>query len=239
MILIKGNSLNLFNGLFKNRIRKSRLEVIVPYRDRELHMQQFVPYIESYLLKNKIIFSITIVEQCNNKPFNRGALLNIGFILSLHADYFCFHDIDMLPLSADYSHPKNPAHLASKVEQFNWQLPYPSFFGGVTLFTKKHFKKINGFPNTYWGWGSEDDELWERCRYKKVKADRRDGVFSSLQHNRDLDSDLYNSNLRRFRTFRSRAAEAIKNDGVSSLRYQLISKTMLSKHTRILQVDFN
>lgn len=31
----------------------------------------------------------------------------------------------------------------------------------------KQFKKINGFANAFWGWGGEDDDLWNRyvaCR---------------------------------------------------------------------------
>ena len=29
----------------------------------------------------------------------------------------------------------------------------------VTLFHREHFVKVNGFPNNFWGWGAEDDEL--------------------------------------------------------------------------------
>ncbi len=25
--------------------------------------------------------------------------------------------------------------------------------------TKDQFHKVNGFPNSYWGWGGEDDDL--------------------------------------------------------------------------------
>lgn len=42
------------------------------------------------------------------------------------------------------------------------RLPYNEFFGGVSGLTVKQFKKINGFPNAFWGWGGEDDDLWNR-----------------------------------------------------------------------------
>lgn len=42
------------------------------------------------------------------------------------------------------------------------RLPYHEFFGGVSGLTVKQFKKINGFPNAFWGWGGEDDDLWNR-----------------------------------------------------------------------------
>lgn len=28
--------------------------------------------------------------------------------------------------------------------------------------TVEQFRKINGFPNAFWGWGGEDDDLWNR-----------------------------------------------------------------------------
>jgi hypothetical protein len=33
------------------------------------------------------------------------------------------------------------------------------FFGGVTALHPPDFRRANGFPNEYWGWGMEDDQL--------------------------------------------------------------------------------
>lgn len=41
------------------------------------------------------------------------------------------------------------------------------YFGGITSFSEKQFRDINGFPNNFWGWGGEDDELYKRT--KKVQ----------------------------------------------------------------------
>lgn len=33
------------------------------------------------------------------------------------------------------------------------------YFGGVAALTPLHYLKMNGFPNNYWGWGGEDDDI--------------------------------------------------------------------------------
>lgn len=45
---------------------------------------------------------------------------------------------------------------------FSFSLPYKSFFGGVSALTPEHYMKINGFPNTYWGDGGENDDIATR-----------------------------------------------------------------------------
>lgn len=43
-----------------------------------------------------------------------------------------------------------------------FRLPYPTNFGGVTAVTKEQFEAINGFSNIFYGWGGEDDDLYNR-----------------------------------------------------------------------------
>ena len=151
-----------------------KLGVIVPYRDREKHLKKFIPHITDFLNEHTIPFEILVVEQADDLPFNRGRLLNVGFdILEETCDYFCFHDIDMLPMEADYSYAKTPLHLATKLSSNDYELTFPSYFGGVTLFNKDDFKSINGFSNEYWGWGFEDDDLLYRCSKNGLPVDKK------------------------------------------------------------------
>jgi hypothetical protein len=136
-----------------------KLGVIVPYRNRYEHLEIFKESITTYLGNRNIDFEIIVVEQDDAKLFNRGMLLNIGFkhAKALRCDYVVFHDVDMLPINVDYLYSDTPIHLATD------NIPFESYFGGITLFPTDVFEKINGFSNLYWGWGFEDDDLRYRC----------------------------------------------------------------------------
>ncbi len=148
-----------------------KLAVCVPYRNREEHLRIFVPYLSNFLEAKGIQHKIFICNQVDNKKFNRGKTKNIAFNEAKKEgfDYFAFHDIDLLPEenSCDYSYPEAcPVHLSSQIDEFNYKLPYPENFGGVVLFSREQFEKVNGYYNDYWEWGAEDDDLFWRCKQK-------------------------------------------------------------------------
>ena len=43
-----------------------KLAIIVPYRDREEHLAQFVPHMDKFLSDKKIDYKIFVVEQGND-----------------------------------------------------------------------------------------------------------------------------------------------------------------------------
>ena len=147
-----------------------KLAIIVPYRDRTSHLEVFVPYMQEYL--KDYDYKIFVIEQSDDKPFNRGKLLNVGARIAIKEgfDYFALHDVDMLPLKGvDYSYPDTPIHLVSKI---NKDIPFIDYFGGVTLFNVHDYKLVNGYSNEYWGWGFEDDDLLYRCIQRNIPLDK-------------------------------------------------------------------
>ena len=146
-------------------MRKPRLGIIVPYRNRPHQVDKFIEGIKSYMRGKGIDYKIIIVDQDDSKDFNRGMLCNIGFLEAKKAacKYVIFHDVDMLPVDVDYSYSDHPLHLISE------DLPFDTYFGGITLFPIEDFEKVNGFSNFYWGWGFEDDDLRYRCIKKNLK----------------------------------------------------------------------
>lgn len=153
-----------------------KLGIIVPYRERESHLKKFLDGIKSYFKNQKLKYEVIIVEQLDDKPFNRGKLLNIGYIKAkaLGCEYIVFHDVDMIPIEVDYSYSELPMHLATNFEleyDKSKNLTFDDYFGGVTMFTADTFEKINGYSNLYWGWGFEDDDLLLRCREVGLELD--------------------------------------------------------------------
>jgi predicted glycosyltransferase involved in capsule biosynthesis len=218
-----------------------KLAIIVPYRDREEHLKKFIPFIESCDFLDGIDYEILIVEQEEGKPFNRGKLLNVGAIHSHTSSYYCFHDVDMLPLISDYSYVLNPTHLAGEAEQFGFKLPYQGYFGGVTLFDKHSFIKVNGYSNDYWGWGAEDDDVMFRCVAKEIKTSRKNGKYRSLSHERNIAQDLYNENLRKFFGFKNglnldTINQKIDSDGLTTLEYEVLEEKKISKRSTLVKV---
>lgn len=87
-----------------------------------------------------------------------GRLLNAGFLEArkfLQYDCFIFHDVDLLPENDKirYQCGKGPRHLSVAVDKFNYTLPYKNLVGGASAFTEDQYRRVNGYSNSYWGWG--------------------------------------------------------------------------------------
>eukprot|EP00811_Abedinium_folium_P001050 NODE_10961_length_1317_cov_6.853782.p1 GENE.NODE_10961_length_1317_cov_6.853782~~NODE_10961_length_1317_cov_6.853782.p1 ORF type:complete len:390 (-),score=84.58 NODE_10961_length_1317_cov_6.853782:148-1248(-) len=151
----------------------ARVAVVVPFReqlplqDRRAQLERFLPHMKAFLSSIRGCKAVIIVvEQSQDKQkFNRGQLLNIGLRLAKEVlpglTSFIMHDVDLLPsmeMRGVYSTPPpsgRAVHLASVWEKYD----YPTFIGGVLAFQPEDFERVNGYPNDYWGWGLEDDQL--------------------------------------------------------------------------------
>ena len=83
---------------------------IIPYRNRKflkIHFEKYMTYILEDIPKET--YEIYFVHQNDNRPFNRGAMKNIGF-LAMRNKYpnhyknitFIFNDIDTMPVEKNY-----------------------------------------------------------------------------------------------------------------------------------------
>ena len=222
-------------------MRVNKLAIIVPFRDRYDHLKKFIPHMRSYLKNKDVDYNIFIVEQVDNKPFNRAKLLNIGFSETKNDyNYFCFHDIDLLPVNddCDYSYCLGVCKLSYYVSQFNFQPRPINELGGVTMFDKKSYIEVNGYSNNYWGWGVEDNDLGERCRKKNITFSLREGRYLSLPHKPSGDtmggitSQETNENRKYF--IDNIDSDDFFQSGLSNLKYQKIKEEVTAAYTKIM-----
>lgn len=164
--------------------RDQRLTIVIPFRNREPHLQLLLPQLRAMLAAQGIDYQVLVVEQEAGKLFNRGKLLNVG---ARHgwdsSDYFIFHDVDMIPELAEYGCPSQPLRLITRMSYSHRgsDCMSGSYFGGTVALSKEQLTLINGLSNRYWGWGKEDDDLLLRCLLKGlVPHEDRQGLYADL-----------------------------------------------------------
>ena len=141
-----------------------RLTVVIPYRDREQHLRAAdAGAARTSCSEQGCGDRILVVEQEAGQPFNRGRLLNVGMHLRADAtDYYCLHDVDAVPIVANYACPSQPLRLVNQIVGTEGEAPAQR----LLLLRRRvdpqgpGVQAANGFSNEYWGWGKEDDDFF-------------------------------------------------------------------------------
>ena len=158
------------------------LGIIVPYRatTQPERKEQLINLIYGLSLQLPSAY-IYIIEQYDNQPFNRGALLNIGVKIAglANSDIICFHDVDLLPypdIVHEYTIPL-PENTVRHIGRAWKRYDTDTYLGGILMIRHGDFIKINGYPNDFWGWGGEDDELRDRINDHGMHIQRSTGTI--------------------------------------------------------------
>ncbi|XP_016320607.1 beta-1,4-galactosyltransferase 3-like isoform X1 [Sinocyclocheilus anshuiensis] len=212
--------------------------IVVPYRNRQTHLRALLYHLHPFLQRQQVHYGIYIVHQSGNSTFNRAKLLNVGVREALkEEDWSCIflHDVDLLPENDHNTytcHPQYPTHLSIAMDKFRYRLPYSQYFGGVSAVTPEQYLKMNGFPNQYWGWGGEDDDIAARVRLSGMKIMRPHlaiGHYKMIKHKGDQGNE---QNPRRFDLLK-RTRLNWRSDGLNSLTYELLSKELEPLYTNL------
>lgn len=197
--------------------------ILIPYRDRAEHLAALLPVLHAHLAA--IPHRVFVIEQVDNKPFNRGKLFNAGFrMLGPEHTTVVLHDVDLVPEHADYANITQPTHLSAHCSQFQHGPP-ALCFGGVVAFPVEQFRRVNGFSNDYWGWGAEDDDLRDRCGHAGLHIQWRQGRYRSLPHMpasaHHAFGETYTKNLERLLANQQGRDREYDTNGLNSLEFTL------------------
>lgn len=181
------------------------------------------------LQKQKLAYRIFVIEQNDSYPFNRAKLFNIGYHESMttykqqHAfTCFVFHDVDLLAETDNNSYAcvTSPRYMCPAINVFGYENFSPYSFGGVVGFTKEDFELVNGYSNKYWGWGSEDDDMFWRLYYsgKKVSCPTmEEGRYTMISH----ANEPRNGKASLMLSKTEKGELDLKENGLSSLKYKI------------------
>jgi hypothetical protein len=224
--------------------------IIIPYRNRKAQLDHFIaktaPLIEKYM-PNTIIL---VVEQfSDDKLFNRGYLLNVGFKeYENNTKYFIMHDVDINPTQLFIE-----SHYNSDINDETALCLYTSTsntFGGIVKITENTIKKINGFPNDIWGWGTEDKALQNRGEFYNIKKNVIFYVNSAEENNDYLtrvdnvqDRVLINQHdnmIKHYHLYKNlnqqQKQEYIYLSGLNTMNYEIIETIDLHKIVKLIKV---
>lgn len=149
-----------------------KYNIIIPFRNRNEHLQEFIRRFTSYLEGKDIDVQFFVMNQMNPGLFNRGAMLNCGFIEACRTrpdGLFVFHDVDIYPTEwGSISYDTPPGHIRHPIAM-------EGNLGLICCFWKPEFERVNGFP-AYHGWGIEDCTILHRAIRCAIPIDRKNQV---------------------------------------------------------------
>lgn len=173
---------------------------IIPYRDRKEHLTKWLENASktyssktyssnTYSSNTSFKFDVIVVEQFNDKLFNKGKLLNIGFWRAMrmhHARYgnkgllsprpnLIFNDVDVFCKDVSFFRPE---------EYVYHPYGFHHCLGGVFVCSPEAYLSFNGFSNNYSGWGREDADALLRMKIQSIPV--RTDRFESRGMNRSF-----------------------------------------------------
>jgi len=226
------------------------LVIIVPYRDRKAQKDIFIPHMKAFLKRKAIPYKIIICEQSDDgRPFNRGAIRNIGFLEAKHNlenitndTVYCFNDIDTIPVKDECIY-----ELVDKNSVYH---PYgvDSCIGGILFLTGATMEVSNGYPNNYWGWGYEDMSIMDRIQLCRIKIDRTNfewlddqilfNKILGVENTKAWPASEYQT-IKALYNYEVAHKETAKMNGISNIKYTVISVDKESTEENIIHIVVN
>ncbi|XP_061183354.1 beta-1,4-galactosyltransferase 4-like [Saccostrea echinata] len=228
--------IEIFGGHWKPTkcLPKRHVSIIIPFRDRDEHLCILLKNLIPILIDQETEFRIFVVEQTGNTTFNKGRLMNAGFLEAEKLfDFNCvfFHDVDLIPENDRnlYYCGDQPRHLSVAIDEDGYKLMYSWLVGGVLGFRPHIFRKVNGYSNMFLGWGGEDDDMYHRMTHLKFRVIRPPAFVARYTMIRHKKRERWPKRMQVLNTWKTR----IKTDGLRNVPYKLISVQIYTYYTKI------
>lgn len=134
---------------------KKDLLIVVPYRDRPDHLKEFLKNSPSYFDKQGLSYDILLCELDAAGDWNAGLCVNalIDFVKDdKEYTWLYVHHVDVWPMHGNWQLPEDNTVLHNLGDY------------GSCFLKLQHFLNVNGYCNSFWGWGGEDNELYDKLR---------------------------------------------------------------------------
>jgi len=184
-------------------LEEKDINFLVSYRDRERMLSHFVKSIHKFYPESKII----IAEQCDDKPFLQGQLLNLAYkystgkiVVFMDVDVRFRKKLDILEIVPAIDHPflayNDLWHCDMNGRVVAIRKGSDSSNGGCCIFTREQFEASSGYSNLIVGWGGDDDILNGRVG----GFVRLENVMLHVRHPRLKRGEIYEGNLHAYKT---------------------------------------
>ncbi|XP_061195040.1 beta-1,4-galactosyltransferase 1-like [Saccostrea echinata] len=213
---------------------RQKVALFIPFRNTYEHLKIFLNHMHPFLTRQDLEYKIYIIDLNERILINRSPLLNVRFLeASKDEDYDCyfFHDVDLLPEN-DYNLyrcSELPRHMSVSKDKFNYQLPYDTFFGGVSAMTKEQILFVNEFSNKFSCWGGEDDDLFNRLIFHNMTVLKS---MSDVSRYIILNHKQSPFKPERFKLL-STGIKRVMQDGIKNLKYKMMKRTNYPLYTYI------
>ena len=240
----------------KNKDKSKKIAIITCFRDTTENGSRTKQRSIFIQLMNKLLvpygkYKIYIIEQDkDDTPFNIGKLKNIGFEIANKEDKYdhvIFSDIDIIP---DYDLMNylflkikdTPISLAYRGTRYEG---YGAFLGTLISFSTKTFKKINGYPNNFWGWGGEDIALSIRMNENKINTILypEKGSIIDFEEKNNKTINIVNNKLKNLEKEELKYEKLYvdintwKTNGLNSLNYEVLNTENINENTVQIKVN--
>lgn len=135
---------------------------IIPFKNRKAFLEVLLERLPKYIRdgNSQLDYNIIVSEQTDESVFNKSLSSNIAIkyaIDVLNSDHIIVHDVDIIPVSnVDYTYR-------------GFCLCWFTSAGGLNCLSSD-LLKVNGYCNSYYGWGDEDVDVIKRLVFYGVET---------------------------------------------------------------------